>query len=382
MPLPDVNVALGLILIRLAVLAAGAYVALLAVISALRTFVLPRSSRDPITRRVFLSLRRLLELRIRRTREYSARDRVMALYAPAGLLILPIVWLTMVALGFAAIYWALGAGDAEQSFLLSVSSILALGFFAPPGVWASALSFLEAAVGLILIALLIAYLPTMYTAFSRRERAVTLLEVRAGSPPSAIEMLERYHRLGRLDRLREVWIEWEQWFAEIEESHTSLAMLVFFRSPNPSRSWVTASGAVLDAASLTASTVELPRDAQADLCIRAGYLALREVAAFFRIGFDPNPRPDDPISISRREFDEAYDRLAGSGLALKADRERAWKDFAGWRVNYDSVLLDLARLTMAPPGVPWSTDRARARPGGGDLHTPAARVTVEGETAE
>jgi hypothetical protein len=136
----------------------------------------------------------------------------------------------------------------------------------------------------------------MYTAFSRRERSVTLLEVRAGSPPSAIEMLQRYHRLGRLDRLLDVWIEWEQWFAEIEESHTSLAMLVFFRSPNPTRSWVTASGPCW---------TPLPhrfgarpaRQAQVDLCLRAGYLALREVAAFFQI-LRPNPRPDDPISIS------------------------------------------------------------------------------------
>jgi fumarate reductase subunit D len=349
-------------LLRLAALVLGLALVSLAVVSALRTFVLPRSSRDPITRRVFLSLRALLELRLRRTKDYLVRDRVMALYAPAGLLLLPLAWLTLVGLGFFAIYWALGISGTQDAFLLSLSSLLTLGFFPPPGVGAAVLATIEAAVGLILIALLIAYLPTMYTAFSRRERAVTLLEVRAGSPPSAIEMLERYHRLGRLDRLREVWVEWEQWFAEIEESHTSLAMLVFFRSPNPSRSWVTAAGAVLDAASLTASTLDLPRDAQVDLCLRAGYLALREVAAFFRLPFDSSPRPDDPILVTRDEFDAACRRLAASGLTLKDDRDQAWRDFAGWRVNYDSVLLDLARLTMAPPGVLWSTDRPRVRP--------------------
>jgi hypothetical protein len=346
-----------MILLRLAAFVAGVLLVSLAVISALRTFVLPRSSRDPITRRVFLSLRRLLELRLRRTQHYPTRDRTMALYAPTGLLLLPLVWLALVALGFTGIYWALGVATLTEAFLLSGSSLLTLGFVAPPGVGLSALAFFEAAIGLILIALLIAYLPTMYTAFSRRERAVTLLEVRAGSPPSAIEMLQRYQRLGRLDRLLDVWIEWEQWFAEIEESHTSLAMLVFFRSPNPSRSWITASGAVLDAASLTASVLDTPRDAQVDLCIRAGYLALREVAAFFRIRFDPDPRSDDPISISRDEFERACDSLAEGGLPLKADRDQAWRDFTGWRVNYDTVLLDLARLTMAPPDVPWSTDR-------------------------
>jgi hypothetical protein len=306
------------------------------------------------------------------------RDRVMALYAPTGLLLLPLVWLLLVAVGFAAIYWALGLPSLADGFMLSVSSLLTLGFVHPPGLGFTMLSFLEAAMGLILIALLIAYLPTMYTAFSRRERSVTLLEVRAGSPPSAIEMLQRYHRLGRLDRLLDVWIEWEQWFAEIEESHTSLAMLVFFRSPNPTRSWVTASGAVLDAASLTASVLDLPRQAQVDLCLRAGYLALREVAAFFRIPFDPNPRPDDPISISRAEFDQACERLEESGLPLNGDREQSWRDFAGWRVNYDSVLLDLARLTMAPPDVPWSTDRPRrVRPAGREPRRPAPNPLPE-----
>jgi hypothetical protein len=351
-----------IILLRLAAFIAGVLLVALAIISALRTFVLPRSSRDPITRRVFLSLRRLLQLRLRRTQHYPTRDRVMALYAPAGLLLLPLVWLGLAAIGFTGVYWALGVPTLAEAFLLSGSSLLTLGFIPPPGIGFSALAFFEAAIGLILIALLIAYLPTMYTAFSRRERAVTLLEVRAGSPPSAIEMLQRYHRLGRLDRLLDVWVEWEQWFAEIEESHTSLAMLVFFRSPNPARSWVTASGAVLDAASLTASVLDVPRNAQVDLCLRAGYLALREVAGFFRIPFDPDPRPDDLISISREEFDRACGQLAESGLALKADRDQAWRDFAGWRVNYDSVLLDLARLTMAPPDVPWSTDSARSVP--------------------
>ena len=367
-------------LVRVAAAAAGLALVLLAVISALRTFVLPRSSRDPITRRVFLSLRRLLEIRLHRTKDYVARDRVMALYAPAGLLLLPLVWLALVAVGFAGIYWALGVTTPEDAILLSVSSLLTLGFFPPPGVWPSLLTFVEAAIGLILIALLIAYLPTMYTAFSRRERAVTLLEVRAGSPPSAVEMLARFHRLGRLDRLQDAWVEWERWFAEIEESHTSLAMLVFFRSPNPTRAWVTASGAVLDAASLTAAALDLPRNAQVDLCLRAGYLALREVAAFFRIPFNAAPRPDDPISITRQEFDQACDQLAAAGLPLKHDRAQAWRDFAGWRVNYDSVLLDLARLTMAPPGVPWSTDRARTPPPQARSQGGATKPT-EGEAA-
>jgi hypothetical protein len=82
----------------------------------------------------------------------------------------------------------------------------------------------------------------------------------------------------------------------------------------------------------------------------------------------PNPHfPQDPISISRSEFDAVYDRLAAKGVPLKPDRDQAWLDFAGWRVNYDPVLLALADLTMAPPA-PWSSDRSQGR---GNVKLPA-----------
>ena len=213
-------------------------------------------------------------------------------------------------------------------------------------------------IGLLLIALLIAYLPSMYSAFQRRELAVTLLEVRAGSPPSAVEMIERFQRIHGFDRLTEMWQRWEEWFADIEESHTSLVALVFFRSPVPTRHWVTAAGAVLDGAALAASTLDLPRNPQAELCIRAGYLALRAIADFFYIPYNANPHPTDPISITRAEYDAAYDRLAGKGIPLKQDRDQCWRDFAGWRVNYDTSLLALCEIVSAPPAT-WSSDRSK-----------------------
>ena len=181
--------------------------------------------------------------------------------------------------------------------------------------------------------------------------------MRAGTPPSAIQLFKRYHRIHGLEKLDSLWITWEAWFADLEESHTSLGVLAFFRSPQPHRSWITAAGAILDAASLATSSIDIPRDPQADVCIRAGFLALRHIADFFRIPYDPNPSPTDPISISREEFEAACDELANAGVPLKLDRDQAWRDFAGWRVNYDTVLLALATLTMAPEA-PWSSDRA------------------------
>ncbi len=328
------------------------------IFSATRTFVLPRSANDRLTRIVFLTMRYVVfGFWIRRTRTYAQRDRVMAFYAPFSLLALPPVWLTLILLGYTGMFWALGVPSWADALMVSGSSLLTLGFAPVTTVPTTLLAFSESTIGLIMVALLIAYLPTMYTAFSKREAAVTLLEVRAGTPPSAIEMIKRFHRIHGLDQLAEVWTTWEIWFAELEESHTSLAALAFFRSPQPDHSWITAAGAVLDAASLTASTLDVPKDPQADLCIRAGYLALRRIADFFRIPYDAQPKPDDPMSITRMEFDAAYDDLASNGIPLKPDRDQAWRDFAGWRVNYDTVLLALAALTMAPYA-PWSSDRS------------------------
>jgi hypothetical protein len=132
---------------------------------------------------------------------------------------------------------------------------------------------------------------------------------------------------------------------------------VFFRSPQPEHSWITAAGSILDCASLRLSVIERPFDADAAYCIRAGYLALQRIAAFFRIPFDPTPQPTDVISVTRDEFDDACDELARQGLPLKDDRDQAWRDWAGWRVNYDRPLVALAGLTMAP-FAPWSSDRS------------------------
>jgi hypothetical protein len=350
-------------LLRVLVFLLGAALVARTLFSAIQTFVLPRSANDRLSQSIFRAMYAAFRIALRKTTSYQQRDRIMAYFAPIALLALPPVMLALILTGYAAMYWAVGyvstIGDALE---LSGSSLFTLGFFTRGDAFDSVLMFSQSAIGLILVAVLIAYLPTMYSAFQRRESAVTMLEVRAGSPPSAVEMLQRYHRIHGLQRLSEVWAEWEPWFADIEESHTSLAALVFFRSPQPDHSWVTAAGAVLDAAALTRSTIDVPTDPQADLCIRAGYLALRRIADFFHVAYNATPKPGDPISISRDEFDAAYDQLAQAGVPLKADREQAWRDFAGWRVNYDIVLLALAAITMAPYA-PWSSDRSLMRPG-------------------
>ncbi len=339
------------------VFAAGLAIVIVTVASAVSTFVLPRSARNRITVVVFRQLRRLFHFWAGFAKTYGERDAIMAYYAPLALMLLLPVWYVLLGLGYALMYWSLGYGPPIDTLRLSGSSLFTLGFEAPKGPLISLLSVSEAMLGLIMVALLIAYLPTMYSAFARREQAVNMLEIRAGTPPSAVEMLQRFRRIHGLDRLGEYWRTWETWFADIEESHTTLAALVFFRSPRPDLSWITAAGAVLDTAALTLSAIDVQYEVSAALCIRSGYLALRRIANYFQIPNPQEPRfPEDAISISRAEFDSTLDGLQAYGLPMKTDREQAWKDFAGWRVNYDRTLTTLAEFVMAPYA-PWSSDR-------------------------
>jgi hypothetical protein len=338
------------IVLQIVVFVIGLLGAARVVFSAIRTFVVPRGDNDALSRFSFRMILKLFALIAKPSRPYEVRDRVMAYYGPIALIALPAFWLVLLAASFAAMFWAIGlpAGDA---LVVSGSSLLTLGFDRPAVSGGEFLAFTEAAIGLALVALLISYLPTIYGSFSRRELLVNLLEVRADSPPSPIVMITRMDRLAGLSVLDDLWVRWEQWFAELEETHTSLPILVFYRSQQNNHSWVNASGAMMDAAALMRSSVDIEQDVQADLMIRAGYLALRRIAAYFGIAFDPDPSPTATTSVDRTRFDQALAVLETAGVPLVKDRDRAWADFNGWRVNYDAVLRGLERLTMAP--TPW-----------------------------
>lgn len=344
--------------LRMLVFLLGMVVVISTLFSALSTFVLPRSARSQLNRILFGLLRRIFEKLMSFVKTFEQKDAIFAYYAPIGLMLLVPTWYVLMTVGYAAMYWSLGVGDLYTDLRLSGSSLLTLGFATSENILVNLLVFSEATLGLILVALLIAYLPTMYSAFSRREEFVNLLEVRAGDPPSSVEMLLRFNRIHGLERLAEYWSSWEVWFADLEESHTTLPALVFFRSPRGNQSWITAAGTILDCAALTLSALDVPYTPTAALCIRAGFLSLRRISDYFDIPYPDDPRfPATPISISRGEFEAVLAQLHEAGLPLKADREQAWQDFAGWRVNYDHTLLALCSLVMAPPAF-WASDRA------------------------
>ncbi len=346
-----------MIVLRILAFVAGATLVIWALLAAIRTVVVPRGVTSALTRWVFRGWRRVFSALARPRYTFAQRDRVMALFAPIALVSLPLAWVVIVIIGYMGMFWGVGAGDLAEVYHLSGSSLLTLGFAPAEGPVEQTLAFTEATIGLGIVALLITFLPSIYSVFSQRERMVTKLEVRAGSPPSAAVFITRLHRIGGLTKVSNMWLDWEDWFAMIEESHTSYPSVAFLRSPKPERHWVTTAGTVLDAASLYQAALDVPPMPTAGLCVRAGYIALRAIADFFGIDYDAEPESDDPIAITRREFDAVLDHLAAQGVPLKEDRDQAWRDFVGWRVNYDTVLLALAEITMAPYA-PWSSDRS------------------------
>lgn len=337
---------------------AGAGLVFATIMSAIRTTVLPRGTQSRVSSTVVTLVRSLFRLRARRSQTYESRDRIMAMLGPVALLTILASWLVLVLFGFTLIY--LGATELSwaKAIELSGSSMFTLGTTVESHFGPLLLTYAEAGIGLLLLALLITYLPSIYGAFSRRENGVALLQVRAGNPPRAASMLIRFHRIeeGQF-RLTELWRQWEAWFADVEETHSTFPILAFFRSPQPDRSWITAAGALLDGAAFWAGAVEHPLDPDAQLCLRAGYLALRRIAELFSIRFDPDPAPDGAIAITRSEWDKDMDEMALAGVPVKTDRDEAWRAWRGWRVNYDHVLLELARMVEAPLA-PWTSDRS------------------------
>ncbi len=330
--------------------------------SAIRTVVVPRGEQVFITRTLFIFLRWSFGFVAGRRHTWESHERVKARMAPVGLIMLPVIWAVSVIAAMSLTFWAIDDRSYGSALALSGSSLTTLGFRTADGGAQLTVAVIEGLIGLGLVGLMISFIPTIYSAFSRREVAVAKLHIRAskvGERASPEVLLTRIHFIDGLDQMPQLWSEWEDWFVDIEESHSSFPMLVFFRSPVPERSWISGAGLALDTASLYISVLELPRAPRAELMIHTGTMALRRIAHFFGFDYETDPAPDDPISIERGEFLEVYETLKDVGLPIRSDFDAAWRDFSGWRVNYDQPLLQLAAFADAPPAL-WSSDRSVA----------------------
>jgi hypothetical protein len=333
---------------------AGGWLVITTVSGAIRSFVLPRNESVRLNMFVFGGVRALFDFAARRASTYAHRDRILAHYAPVGLVALPIGWLALVGLGYTGIYWALGVKDFTKSYELSGSSLLTLGTTSEGGFAINVFSYSEATIGLLLLTLLISYLPTIYQAFSRREIVVAQLELRAGAPPLASGLLRWLGHDGDFTNDDDQWLAWEKWFVEIDESHTSLPVLAFFRSPQAGRSWVTSAGLILDAANLLFSALDVPRSRQVELTFTAGCLAVNRVRRFFDHKAETEPTelrtPEEVAAANpgRAAFARTWQELREAGLPLRASEEAAWQHYQERRTRYANSVEFLSQLLLAP----------------------------------
>ena len=331
----------------------GAVLVITALSAAIRSFILPRNETARFNSFVYLSVRLVFDLAASVAHTYARRDRIMAHYAPVALVALPVAWEALLSLGYTLIFWALGEGSWYKCYQLSCSSLLTLGTAKSHSVAVTVFSYSEATLGLLLLTLLLSYLPTIYQAFSRRETTVARLELRAGAPAKASTLLLWLYHDGDLHNDDEQWSDWEQWFVELEETHTSLPIISFFRSPQPGRAWVTAGGLILDTANLFFSAVEGPRPRQAELTFKAGCIALNRIYRYFddQAGVQASPLlPSAELheKPGYADFQTACDELAARGLPVRADRDAAWQQYLELRTRYQPAREFLAKLTMAP----------------------------------
>jgi hypothetical protein len=347
----------------------GSLVVLATLISALETVVLPRERFTHIARFVFAVIDRLL---IHNWRNKDREANLRALYAPVALVSLPLVWMIVVTAGFTFVFWGIGHESPLRGFEVSGSSLFTLGFAEPHGFGRIWLTFIEATIGLGLVALLISYLPTIYAAHHEREKGITVLRPFAGTPADPVGLLSNLQRLGALDN-PDLWRTATNWLLELDQTHSNFPALSYFPESSPEQSWVASVGTMLDGAAIlisisTSTAEEFPTDAEKGpmLALAYGIPAMARIGSAASLPIDRRAlladrmsrfgEPAPALSIRREEYVAALERLTALVTVSHGELEVCWRRFAWIRSGYDQALRGLAGLTMASTA-PWTTDR-------------------------
>jgi hypothetical protein len=247
-----------------------------------------------------------------------------------------------------------------------------MGFAEPNGTGRIWIAFVEAIIGLGLVALLISYLPTIYSAYNDRDRGTNRLRPIAGSPPSATEFLQSLQRLGSLQS-PELWRSSADWMLDLEQTHTAFPILSYFPESDPAQSWVATVGSLLDASALVfAASDRNDSDVFADAqkgpltVLVYGLPLIVRIARAVNIPLPPPARlqdmvarsdqPAPAVTVNREEYEGAMATLAGILVVQPGREEEAWRRFAWIRSGYEPALRALAGVTLAAPA-PWTTDR-------------------------
>jgi hypothetical protein len=289
------------------------------------------------------------------------REAALALFGPWAVLAILVAWVWGFVLGFAMLHWALDTplhGPDRQvtfwtHFYWSGVTFFTLGYgdVAPVGTLGRALAVLEAGLGFGFLAVMIGYLPVIFQTFSRREVTIGMLDARAGSPPSAGQLLMRLGRAGNLAAVDSFMAEWEVWSAELLESHLSFPLLSFYRSQHDNQSWLAALTAILDTCTLLMVGVKGHNPYRAQLTFAMARHTVVDLALVFKVpphAPDPDRLPNAQLQLLRKSLREAGLELH-EGTAIDAK-------LAEVRGMYEPFVDALSRffLLNLPPIMPES----------------------------
>src|SRR6266568_2648922 len=290
------------------------------------------------------------------------RESWLSYFGPLSLLLLLSVWACGLISGFALIHWALGSAmltmnegaDFITDLYLSGTTFftLGLGDVLPRTSLARCLVVFEAGTGFAFLALVIGYLPALNQSFARREISISLLDARAGSPPTASEMLRRHgHERGK-EALQQLLHEWERWSAEFLEGHLSYPVLAYFRSQHDNQSWLAALTAILDTCSVVMAGLEGTCARQAELTFAMARHAVIDLSLVFRT----TPKEPNPDRLPPEKLAELRLLLTGSGQILK-EGDAADRKLRELRLMYEPYVQALAtHFKVSLP--PWIAEES------------------------
>jgi voltage-gated potassium channel Kch len=342
----------------MSILAAIAGILLLIVIlqDAFETVVLPRrvARKFRFARLFYLGTWALWSGVVRKKRLSDRREFYLSVYGPLSLLILLILWACALIVAFALLQWSLGTKDITApekvitfttDLYMSGTTFFTLGYgdVVPREGLARLCSVVEAGLGFGFLAIIIGYVPVIYQAFSRREAQITLLDARAGSPPSAAELLRRHIKKHDYEGLTHFLQDWEHWCAELLESHLSYTVLAYYRSQHDRQSWLAALTTVLDVCAL----VIIGLDA---IPVQAGYFTFaiaRHAAVDLAQIFGTPPHTSTANRLPSEEFARLRDLLADLGITIR-DEETAEARLAALRHMYEPYVAALAEYLLTP----------------------------------
>jgi hypothetical protein len=342
-------------------------------LDAFETIILPRraSGKVRLTRLFYVLTWRPWAAVVSRYSNRRLRETGFSFYGPLSLLFLIALWAVGLLFGFGFMFWGLGAALHDQlglhplhsAIYLSGTTLftLGLGDVTPLNHWARDLVIAEAGTGLGFVAVVIGYLPVLYQAFSRREGSIALLDGRAGSPPTASELLRRHASDGGNDALVDLLAEWERWSAEMLESHISYPLLCYFRSQHDNQSWLSAITAILDTSAVLLSIVECSACRQARLTFAMARHTVVDLLLVFNMQPVPMPKPPVPGSVpdiheddkktasrlSEPELVRLTEVLCKAGYRLRLEPERLAL-LRKLRWMYEGQVLALSRYLCMP----------------------------------